>query len=417
MARSRTIHQIVEAKFDDMDAFVNQTATAVARDDNLASTWVLRQQAGEAAGYLEAVAAHNPDGPPLSTFKIKYDFIDLDGQVSARDIVVTDFSGDLIPNGAFVHGDLRGWDRGPERVRALGAQPGRDGSARHRADQPCLADYRARRRAPGGDGRLCAGPSLGDPEPQLQIRHRRRAAGYLRRHGLPVVQGQWGHVRPGCVDVNHASSPDWETRFGQVTVPPQAARMRVLFRIFANNQGLGFFTDFELIRQRDGATLITPNSVTTREVNTQSLGAKEAWVGTLTLGANAVSGEAWSGQAGTTWVGSSAGWRSVRSVTMKRDKDSRAFIQICAQWFGNASGGNALAARIRRNNTTLIAFENEREDSAGYISKFWQDSASLAPDPGELYSTHTYHFDLWVEHAYGGLGITGVGIYVSELKR
>ena len=51
---------------------------------------MFRQKAGAAVGTAEAVAFTAPDGTPVSAFSLDYDFINLEGRVSARDIVITD---------------------------------------------------------------------------------------------------------------------------------------------------------------------------------------------------------------------------------------------------------------------------------------------------------------------------------------
>lgn len=80
----------INASFGSQSAFISDTRSAVASLDLLASTWVFRQKAGAAVGTAEAVAFEQPDGTAISTFKLTYDYIDLDSKVSARDFIVHD---------------------------------------------------------------------------------------------------------------------------------------------------------------------------------------------------------------------------------------------------------------------------------------------------------------------------------------
>ena len=67
----------------------------------------MRQKAGAAVGSAEAVAFVDPDGQPLTTFKLDYDYIDLDGKVSARDLIVYG-SDNLVPDDQLQVGDVWG---------------------------------------------------------------------------------------------------------------------------------------------------------------------------------------------------------------------------------------------------------------------------------------------------------------------
>jgi hypothetical protein len=87
----------ISASFGSQAAFLSEMSTVVARIDLLASTYVLRQRAGAATGHVEAVAFSTPDGTALSTFQLDYDVIDLEGRVSARDLVISS-SVNLVPD-------------------------------------------------------------------------------------------------------------------------------------------------------------------------------------------------------------------------------------------------------------------------------------------------------------------------------
>lgn len=64
-----------------------QSAAIANIDGNMSSTYVFRQQAGQAVGVMEAVVASDPSGVPFSSFSLDYQFINLTGHVTASDLV------------------------------------------------------------------------------------------------------------------------------------------------------------------------------------------------------------------------------------------------------------------------------------------------------------------------------------------
>ena len=87
----------VNASFGSQSAFISETSAAVATLDALSAAWVFRQKAGAAVGTAEAVAFTAPDGTSIATFSLDYDYINLEGRVSARDLVISD-STNLVPD-------------------------------------------------------------------------------------------------------------------------------------------------------------------------------------------------------------------------------------------------------------------------------------------------------------------------------
>ena len=69
-----------------------------------------RQKAGAAVGTAEAVAFESPDGTAVSTFRLDYDLIDLDGRVTARDLNVSS-SVNMVPDDQLQ--DPLGWGLAP----------------------------------------------------------------------------------------------------------------------------------------------------------------------------------------------------------------------------------------------------------------------------------------------------------------
>ena len=105
-----TLTGLITAEFGSQSAFVSDTKSAVATVDSLASTWVFRQKAGTAVGTAEAVAFASPDGTAVSTFRLAYDLIDLDGRVTARDLNISS-SVNMVPDDQLQ--DPAGWGLDP----------------------------------------------------------------------------------------------------------------------------------------------------------------------------------------------------------------------------------------------------------------------------------------------------------------
>ena len=81
-----TLTGLIAAEFGTQAAFVEQTSSAVATVDRLASTWVFRQKAGAAVGTAEAVAFADPGRRGDLHLQALLRVIDLDGRVGARDL-------------------------------------------------------------------------------------------------------------------------------------------------------------------------------------------------------------------------------------------------------------------------------------------------------------------------------------------
>ena len=87
----------INASFGSKEAFVSQASAAIARVDSLASTWVMRQKAGAATASSRPSPSPARTASAISTLRWAYDHIDLDGRVSARDLVIDD-STNLVPD-------------------------------------------------------------------------------------------------------------------------------------------------------------------------------------------------------------------------------------------------------------------------------------------------------------------------------
>ena len=98
--------QKVNASFGSQSAFLSETSAAVATLDALAAAWVFRQKAGAAVGTAEAVAFTAPDGTSIAAFSLDYDYINLEGRVSARDLVISD-STNLVPDDQLQTAEIR----------------------------------------------------------------------------------------------------------------------------------------------------------------------------------------------------------------------------------------------------------------------------------------------------------------------
>jgi predicted phage tail protein len=284
-----TISTELDATKGDAEAALSQVATVVARDDLLATTWVLRQRAGQAQGFLEAVAFDNPDGPALSTFKISYDFIDLDGRVSARDIVVHD-PANLVPGNAFRLADdfnvETGWSLVPSAVDAM---------------KNANAFLYTNSGGTGASGVVACRrfPVSGDEPYFFEISTRGNTSG---QHSLQLFV-QWfdraGQVTQESVINEVVTLTGIRTFTRTLSAPANAVEARVFWRTLRESTTRSFQVGHVLVRKREfAATLIRPggiftpelaaNAVTAEKADLVSLAAVEAWVGSLTIGEDAV---------------------------------------------------------------------------------------------------------------------------------
>lgn len=318
------------------EVFAAQTAITTL-EGNASASFVLRQRAGEAVGSLEAVAASNPDGTALSTFSLDYDFIDIEGRVRLSDLVVTDLAGNVMVNGDFRQGDLRGWATPPNGWSVIARDTGSGFTAVSTMPFPFALEtdndplsnqifYQ--------DERLSCGP--GDRFTiSYQFAAKTTTVGGSASASFGI-QAQWldaagAEISVSTVGVTNNTSGAWQSRAPTaVQAPAGAASVRFRAYVLAGTTGRGVLGNIRIDRQRDAAILIRPNSITGAQlIQTDVLISNSAQMGSLVVdtanirdltvttlkiadGAVTGTGASFSGMVGL----SSAGWTNMAIVSI-----------------------------------------------------------------------------------------------------
>lgn len=242
-------------------------------DGNLSALIAFRAKAGSAEAELELVAADNPTGPSNSIARISADQIILDGSVSAKQLVVTDLSGNIIPDRPWTQGDWIGWD-GPNGIFDIVAKDPSHGHAARKTMPSTYALY---------DSGSSNGPIFSQwfevkGEDRLAWGVQLAVAGGNRNrriHWSIYYEDADGNSASRNRDAQHIVSTnyEYEETTGVYTVPEDAVRARV--RIFndggTHNDGALYVADVSVRKQTDGSTLITPNSIYTEQLAAESI--------------------------------------------------------------------------------------------------------------------------------------------------
>ena len=390
---------------------------------------MFRQEAGAAAGIAEAVAFTDPDGTALATFSLHYDYIDLDGQVGARDLVISN-STNLVPDEQMqtvavwnpaasaewtlvpTHGDRDGAARS---ATCAGTTPGPPPAARSsppargfpvRPGDVLAASFRMRNFAATGqyfayaqiqfldqDGASVSTPALFNP-------------------GTPITHG------------NNVATPAIP-----VTVPAGAVKARWRWVVDrAQTTAPTLYFSAPSVRRQTQTVEIADGAITAAKANFTDLGALVATLGTCTITSSlnfadgvvltgaladfAVSRTAWAQVATKNSTVTRGNWEAVTSATITRTAGTLLLIVGAFGWEGAGSPSNRVSMRLRRGATVLNSFAEERPARDGGASFHqWVDTASVS-------GSQTYTVDCFVPVGYpSGFGYEDGSIYLLELAK
>ena len=279
-----TLTGLIEAEFGAQATFVSDTRSAVAGVDRLASTWVLRQKAGAAVGTAEAVAFATPDGTAVSTFRLGYDLIDLDGRVTARDLNVSS-SVNMVPDDQLQ--DPVGLGLGPgdpnwthypvssRSERSLGELRWTGGGSTYEALESVV-------KVP-----VNLDSDLGDGAPErLSVSYRTRGDGAAYRAYLTVKFFDKDGVQVGneTVDDRTVSGGVTAAR-AQVIETPATAAWVVPRLVVKTDETASAYVRFwaPVIRRQTKSVEIADGAITAEKANFADLGAVVATLGTCTI--------------------------------------------------------------------------------------------------------------------------------------
>ncbi len=265
-----------------------QSAVLSNLNGNVARFTAITSAGGQAtAAGIEAVSWNTSGQGTGSAVRLLGDNVIVPGSLSASSLTVTDMAGNLIPNGAFRFGDLRGWSAVHSSFLVVARNDASGTNAIKTAPTPHVVQNvtdGSTRTATLDDG-LIVKP--GDRfVPSLAL-----AAGgsspNIRWQLLFVFGDAAGNALTTVTRSFTTQSTSWTTQTGAVVeAPTGAATLTLQLRRSGGSPytGTAFATNLELLRQRDGATLITPNSITTDQIFAQNLSSLSADMGEVTAG-------------------------------------------------------------------------------------------------------------------------------------
>lgn len=277
-----------------------------------AAGYLIKAQAGGAVSLIDLIAADGGGGVPTSIVKIAATDIILDGSVAMSQLVVTELGGNLIPNGSFAYGDLRGWDQIASTLAIYDqasdtTNPGLTSPTQYglkialdaTTDRigRCLAYMSAK----GGDRfslsfQYAVAGSTRDATLSLFINWYDKTGALLGWHYMTEA---------------NTSSNTWVTKSGAAQAPAGTAFGRVAVRRAAGGAGTAYVTNIEVVRQRTGATLITPEGITTDLLSTTDFAAAG-----LAIFGGTVQSDNWNAGAGTGWQITQAGTLTVPNASI-----------------------------------------------------------------------------------------------------
>lgn len=276
----------LEVGADGLSATVTNQGTAISNLEGFAAA-TATLTAETSNGQISGIRATSYDGEggasSGSLLELLGDSVIAEGTISASRLVISDFSGNLVGNGSFVYGDARGWQS---------PLPGTASNTTF-SDRKCLAlttsttdvTVRWETDAPVTPGDQLSVRFFGAASSGGSATLRINVAFY--RADGSYISGYWSLG----ATFNTTVWTEYNSAATTITVPNNTAVARFHIRRAAGGSGTGYITGIEAVRRRPGTTLITPNSITTNELNVSgdisTLGLTAAFAnitGSLTAG-------------------------------------------------------------------------------------------------------------------------------------
>ena len=422
-----TLTGLIEAQFGSQSAFISDTRSAVATVDSLASTWVFRQKAGAAVGTAEAVAFASPDGTAISTFRLAYDLIDLDGRVTARDLNVSS-SVNMVPDDQLQ--DPLGWGLAPgdpnwthypvsnRSERSLGELRWTGGGAVYEALES-LVRIPVNLDSDVGDGAL----------ERLSVSYRVRGDGGSFRAYLTVkfFDKDGVQVANQAVEDEVASGTATRARRAVIETPAEAAWAIPRWVVKTDETSSAYVRFWApVIRRQSKAVEIADGAITAEKIDVGDLAAISATLGDVVITSslnfgddvivnrsildNAVSRTAWAQDASRS-SSASGTWEQIISCTITRRAGTEMLAIANWSWADGGSPSSPLKMRLKRGATVINTFNEERpERGTGQVSRMWVDSGGSG--------STTYGVEVYVPAGYpSGFHYEDIVLYLQELSK
>ncbi len=222
-----------------------------------------------------------------SAVRLLGDNVIVPGSLSASSLTVTDMAGNLIPNGAFRFGDLRGWSG----VHSSFMVVARNDASVYHAIRTAPTPHVVQNVTDGSSRTATLEDNLIVKPGDRYVPALALAAGgsspNIRWQLLFVFGSATGATLSTVTRSFTSTSTSWANSTGAaVEAPADAATLTIQLRRSGGGSftGTAFAANIEVLRQRDGATLITPNSITTDQIFAQNLSSLSADMGEVTAG-------------------------------------------------------------------------------------------------------------------------------------
>jgi hypothetical protein len=273
----------------DAKAAVDIQATTLSNlNGNVARFTAITSAGGQStAAGIEAVSWTTSGQGTGSAVRLLGDNVIVPGSLSASSLTVTDMAGNLIPNGAFRFGDLRGWSGVHSSFMVVARN---DASGTH-AIKTAPTPHVVQNVTDGSSRTATLEDNLIVKPGDRYVPALALAAGgsspNIRWQLLFVFGSATGATLSTVTRSFTSTSTSWANSTGAaVEAPADAATLTIQLRRSGGGSftGTAFAANIEVLRQRDGATLITPNSITTDQIFAQNLSSLSADMGEVTAG-------------------------------------------------------------------------------------------------------------------------------------
>lgn len=256
----------LNASFAGLKSTVGQHITAIADiKGNLTAGYLIKAQANGSVSLIDLIAADGTNKQPTSVARIAATDILLEGSVSASLLTVHDGSGNLLVNGNFREGDLRGWVNPGAGLQVVKRSANHANAAVRNSPFPYVLE------APNNglqvQGRAATSVTVEEGDTFA-------VSFDIAGEGVAPVSATW-QVRATFYDKSDAAIGGFQSVSGTVTnsawtgfegefvAPDDAVSMNIHVVRMGGASGPSYIGDIDVRKLRTAATLITPNSVTT----------------------------------------------------------------------------------------------------------------------------------------------------------
>ncbi|MBN8294548.1 hypothetical protein JI664_21425 [Rhodobacter sp. NTK016B] len=322
--------QTYDARVDGgMQSKVESTVVALAGLNG--SVARLSQIVSTGSGYNAAgieFFAWDDEGGQGSAVKLLGDHVIVPGTLTAATVLVTDGSGELLPNRNFLLGDLSGWNvvvGNEDHISVFEKTAGAP------ALQTANAGHAARVKAGVSPVAIMSGPVACKPEDRIAFGVEAAITGAQNGAEITVSiiffdenDGYAGTWQTVSEDIPNAT---WRTAEGVAVAPAGTVYFRCRVWAKPSNDRPIYFTNVSALKQRTGALLITPHSIGGAQlITTEALITAEAQIGDATITSAKIKDELRSDNFEPyTGEGTGRGWRltrdgdaEVESLTVRR---------------------------------------------------------------------------------------------------